>query len=154
MLSFVVQMYEQSHLNRIATDEWPWRYPRSPKMTSFDRPSAIFCHCCILTTSLSCNVSEMLPPVLNIIIKNKNNFVSLVYLLMTVPIDFSYLFSYFSVIFKPPRDNMYRGFKKIIIILQSVVVIPDIIIFIVIIFVLIIITVSYTHLTLPTIYSV
>ena len=33
-----------------------------------------------------------------------------VYLLMTAPIDFSYLFSYFSSNFlKTPRDHMYRG---------------------------------------------
>ena len=33
-----------------------------------------------------------------------------VYLLMTAQIDFSYVFSlFFPVIFKPPRDHMYRG---------------------------------------------
>ena len=36
-----------------------------------------------------------------------------VYLLTTAPIDFLYLFSYFSSnFFKPPRDHSYRGFNN------------------------------------------
>ena len=45
-----------------------------------------------------------------------------VYLLMTAPVDFSYLLSYFSSNFlKTPRDHMYLGLKKIIIIIIIII---------------------------------
>jgi len=46
------QLYEKSHLKRLATCEWPWRRSRSLELPPFDRSYVTSCSWSVIITSL------------------------------------------------------------------------------------------------------